>query len=117
MSKYSIFGEICSMIFRRLMKALMQLKWSKRYLLLKVLACLFPSLFSLIGFIDNIFSYRHFFIIEEGFQLFIDERDVVSWELPCHIDILEHITFVVHFFDWVIKRIIRIQTSIRIDME
>ena len=34
-----------------------------------------------------------FFIINEYFQLFVDEGDIIGWELTSEVDIFEHLTF------------------------
>ena len=69
----------------------MNLEGSKGALSLKKLPCLFPCSFPLVGFIDDILTDGHFPFIDKGIHLLIDKRDEVRRELPCQVEVFDHL--------------------------
>lgn len=82
----------------------MNFKRRKSLLLLQEFSCLFPCFFPLVGLIDHVFVDGYFSIVEEGFELFVDEVDIESGVLPGNIDILDHASLITHLlFDFFIE--------------
>lgn len=53
--------------------------------------------------VDNAFFECHFSLIDEEFELFVDQRNEIRGRLPCQIDVFEHIKGSGHSFELVIE--------------
>ena len=88
-----VLGEVRTMVLGCQVQALVHFKGRKRALPLKKPPRLLPGSFALVGLVDNILTDRHFSLIHKGIELLVDKGDEVGGELPCQVDVLDHLYF------------------------